>query len=172
MKKTVVVIILAVLLASVAVVNFFGLEIKQYTGETYIGSIEVSDAIFLGDGNESLVPTQNGRYIDYVFDYVPPENYDPAVLGSEEYSKDNIEENRNMVRLDFLLLSEEMQILPFSDGMIDYIYSEDTGVAFYHEGTGSFVFLKPNQRFTITLKSTDGHGASTQVRIMARLRQE
>ena len=166
MKKTVVVIILAVFIASVAIVNFFGLEIKQYDGETYVGSIEVSDMLFLGDNNKPLTPMlMADGSLYYVFDYIPPAD------GGEEYSKDDIEENRNMVRLDFILVSEEGQTLPYDDGRIDYIYSEDSGVAFFHDGTGSFVFLKPNQLFTITLKATDGHGAKTQVVVMAQYPQ-
>ena len=166
MKKTVVVIILVVYLASIAVVNFFGLEIKQYDGETYVGSIDVSDVIFLGNGNKHLsqdIMSDGSLY--YVFDYIPPAD------GDVEYSKDDLE-NRNMVRLDFILTSEEGQILSYDDGRIDYIYSEDSGVAFFHDGTGSFVFLKPNQLFTITLKATDGHGAKTQVTIMAAYPQD
>ena len=164
MKKTVVVIILAIFIASIAIVNFFGLEIKQYDGETYIGSIEVSDVIFLGDNNASLTPQlMADGSLYYVFDYVPPKE-------GVNYSQDTAE-NRNMVRLDFILVSEEGQTLPYNDGNIDYIYSTDSGVAFFHDGTGSFVFLKPNQLFTITLKATDGHGAKTQVSVMARYPQ-
>ena len=165
MKKTVVVIILAIFIASVFIVNFFGLEIKQYQGETYIGSIEVSDMLFLGDNNTPLIPQMmsDGSFY-YVFDYIPPKE-------GVEYSKDD-PENRNMVRLDFIIVSEEGQTLPFDDGKIDYIYSADSGVAFFHDGTGSFVFLKPNQLFTITLKATDGHGAKTQVTVMARYHQD
>ena len=164
MKKIVVVIILAVFVASVAIVNFFGLEIKQYDGETYIGSIEVSDMLFLGDNNTPLTPQlMADGSLYYVFDYIPPE------IGTE-YSKDD-PLNRNMVRLDFIIVSEDGQTLPYDDGKIDYIYSADSGVAFFHDGTGSFVFLKPNQLFTITLKATDGHGAKTQVTVMARYSQ-
>ena len=161
MKKTVVVIILAIFIASVVIVNFFGLEIKQYEGETYVGSIEVSDMLFLGDNNTPLVPQlmADGSFY-YVFDYVPPKE-------GTEYSMDD-PDNRNMVRLDFILVSEDGQTLPYDDGRISYIYSTDSGVAFFHDGTGSFVFLKPNQLFTITLKATDGHGAKTRVTVMAR----
>ena len=165
MKKTVVVIILAIFIASVAIVNFFGLEIKQYDGETYVGSIEVSDVIFLGDNNTPLVPKlMADGSLYYAFDYIPPES-------GEEYSMDD-PNNRNMVRLDFILVSEEGKTLPYDDGRIDYIYSEDSGVAFFHDGTGSFVFLKPNQLFTITLKATDGHGAKTKVVVMAQHSQD
>ena len=62
-------------------------------------------------------------------------------------------------------------MLPYENGMIDYVYSADSGVAFFHDSTGSFVFLKPNQLFTITLKATDGHGAKAQVTVMARYPQ-
>lgn len=164
MKKTVVVIILAIFIASVAVVNFFGLEVKQYDGETYIGSIEVSDMLFLGDNNTPLQPQlMADGSLYYVFDYIPPAE-------GVEYLRDD-PQNRNMVRLDFIIVSEEGQTLPYDDGTIDYLYSTESGVAFFHDGTGSFVFLKPNQLFTITLKATDGHGAKTQVTIMARYPQ-
>lgn len=161
MKKTVVVIILAIYIASVAVVNFFGLEIKQYDGETYVGNIEITEALFLGNNNVPLSPMRMADgTIYYVFDYIPPED-------GGNYSADDVS-NRNMIRLDFVLYSEAGQQMPYDDGRVEFIYSADSGVAFFHEGTGSFVFLKPNQLFTITIKATDGHNAKTQVRVMAR----
>ena len=167
MKKIVVVIILATCILSVAVVNFFGLEIKQYAGETYIKSIEVSDVVFLGNDGESVPATSvkrdkdgNIEYISYVFDYIPPEE-------GTEYTPEDVD-NRNMIRLDFILTSEKGEILPYSDGMVNLVYSLDSGVAFFHDGTGSFVFLKPNKMLRIALKSTDGHGAETVVYIGAR----
>ena len=161
MKKTVVIIILAVYIASIAVVNFFGLEIKQYDGETYVGSIEISDVLFLGNNNTPLtpIPSYDGTLI-YTFDYIPP-----AEGGN--YSPDD-PTNHNMIRLDFIMLSEEGQLMALDDdNRIEFIYAADSGVAFFHEGTNSFVFLKPNQLFTLTLKATDGHNAKTQVHIMA-----
>lgn len=159
MKKTVVIIILAIYLASVAVVNFFGLEIKVYDGETYVGAIEVSEVVFLGNNNETLTPRRmEDGTLYYVFDYIPVEESED---GTSELS------NRNMVRLEYKMYSEDGQLMDHDENRVEFIYSEDSGVAFHHEGTGSFVFLKPNQLFTVTIKATDGHNAKTQVIVMA-----
>lgn len=166
MKKTVVIIILAIYLASVAVVNFFGLEIKQYDGETYVGSIEINEVLFLGNNNEPITPQRiDGETLYYEFEYIPPA--DGGNYSAEDAS------NRNMVRIDFVLYSESGEQMPYDDGRVEYIYPkpanpEDTGIAFFHEGTGSFVFCKPNQTFTITIKATDGHNAKTQIIVMAK----
>ena len=54
MKKTIIVIILAVYIASIAVVNFFGLEIKTFDSETYISFIDVVDVSHLGMDGMSI----------------------------------------------------------------------------------------------------------------------
>ena len=40
MKKTIVIITLLIYIASIAVVNFFGLEVKVFDGITYVESIQ------------------------------------------------------------------------------------------------------------------------------------
>lgn len=163
MKKTVVVIILAVYIASIAVVNFFGLEIKQYDGETYIGSIEPANyMLFLGNNNEELPAYDSGdgsgTYI-YYFDFIPPA--EGGVYDMEDAN------NHNMIRLVYTLRSEEGVTMALDDGMIEYLYDKESGDIFFHEATGSFVFLKPGL-VDITIKATDGHNAKTKVYIMAK----
>ena len=40
MKKTIVIVIILIYIASIAVVNFFGLEVKVFDGITYVESIQ------------------------------------------------------------------------------------------------------------------------------------
>lgn len=161
MKKTVVVIILAVYIASIAVVNFFGLEIKQYDGETYIGSIEITNAYFLGKNNQTLsYITDAAGNITYTFDFIPPA--EGTVYDQED------EHNYNMIQLEYMLMSKDgLPMALDDDSMVKYIYDEKAGNIFYHNGTGSFVFMRPGM-VTITLTSTDGHGAQTRIQILAK----
>ena len=58
MKKTFIIIILAVYIASIAIVNFFGLEIKVFDGITYVERIECA-TITVRNGNDvKLEPKQ------------------------------------------------------------------------------------------------------------------
>ena len=57
MKKTMVIVILAVYIASIAVVNFFGLEIKQFDGITYVSDIICSSITVQNETPVTIEPT-------------------------------------------------------------------------------------------------------------------
>ena len=84
MKKTIVIIILAVYVASIAVVNFFGLEVRQFDSITYVTSIQCDSVIFHGDNSRELEPTQfagkDGNTPVFVFDFIPAEEGEPYTL--------------------------------------------------------------------------------------------
>ena len=161
MKKTIVVIILAVYIASIAVVNFFGLEVKPADGsKVYISAIQCDTVTFHGDNSRVLYPAQyagkDGNIPVFVFDFIP------APAGSS-YMADNLDTNPNVVEINY-------EILPHtSDEVgIKFEYDEDAGVAVFHEMSGSFVFLKSDITLTITIRATDSSNVSTQVRIKGR----
>ena len=177
MKKTIIILILVIYVASIAVVNFFGLEIKTFDSETYIETIEMRKIINMGKNGEII--EAGGRYyidnplaieekdkrkecLEYYFEFIPPEE-------GETYTKENISTNRNMIQLDYLVLSDKGDIMSLADTeeIIDFVYDEGSGVAVYDEELRALVFLKSELYFTLRIKSLDGKGAWTEVSIMA-----
>ena len=162
MKKTIVVIILAVYIASIAVVNFFGLEIKVFDGITYVTSIQCDTVTLQNENSVELDPeTYLGDVPLFVFDFTP------SADGSEYTKEDeSILTNPNVLQLNY-------EVFPHlaDDAEVRYDFDEGAmeGFVVYHETSRSFIFLKPNKIFTITIKAMDGSNVSTQVSIMGRL---
>ena len=160
MKKTIVIVILAVYIASIAVVNFFGLEVRQFDSITYVTSIQCDTVIFHGDNSRVLTPEQyagkDGNTPVFVFDFIPAPTDAP-------YTLDNLDTNPNIIQIDY-------EVMPHLADVTDvkFEYDLDAGVAVFHELSGSFVFLKPDVALTITIKATDGSNVSTQLRIKGR----
>ena len=160
MKKTIVIVILAVYIASIAIVNFFGLEVKQFDSITYVSSIQCDTVTFHGDNSKVLYPSQyagkDGNTPVFVFDYIPA----PA---DAPYTIDNLDENPNIIQINY-------EVMPHLADVRDvkFEYDVDAGVAVFHELSGSFVFLKPDVALTITIKAADGSNVSTQLRIKGR----
>ena len=178
MKKTIVILILVIYVASIAVVNFFGLEIVRFDSETYIETIEVKKIVHMSNNGAEIAPSSH-YYVDnplaieekdkrkeclrYFFEFIPPEE-------GEEYTVDNISTNRNMLQLDYLVLSDKGDIMSLQDTeeIIDFVYDVDSGVAVYDEELRALIFLKPDLTFTLRIKSFDGKGAWTEVKIKAQ----
>lgn len=163
MKKTIVIIILAVYVAAIAVVNFFGLEIKMFDSITYVTGIQCDTVTFHGDNSKVLTPVQytgkDGNTPQFVFDFIPAEPDAP-------YTKDidSLESNPNIIQINY----EVMPHLADEAG-VKFEYDENAGVAVYHELSGSMIFLKPNVSITITIRATDGSNVSTRIIIKGRL---
>lgn len=157
MKKTIVIIILVVFIASIAVVNFFGLEIKQFESVNYVTAIQCDTVIFHGDNSKVLQPSsfvgKEGKTPYFIFDYIPADPENP-------YTMENLESNPNIVQVNY----EVMPHLADESGVV-FEYDIDSGIAVYHELSGSFIFLKPDLPLTITIRATDGSNVSTQIRI-------
>ena len=72
MKKTIVIIILLIYIASIAVVNFFGLEVKVFDGITYVESIQCNTITLRNENPVTLSPKQTlGGKPLFIFDFVP-----------------------------------------------------------------------------------------------------
>ena len=157
MKKTIVIIILAVYIASIAVVNFFGLEIKQFESITYVTGIQCDTVTFFGDNSKVLTPTQytgkDKNTPQFVFDFIPAPDGQPYTT-----DPDSLNNNPNVIRINY-------EVMPHlaDNKNVRFEYDEDAGVAIYHELSESFIFLKPNRSLTITIRATDGHNVSTRV---------
>lgn len=160
MKKTIVIIILAVYVASIAVVNFFGLEVKQFEGNTYVSSILCETVTFHGDNSKTLYPVDyapDGTPL-FFFDFIPA-SPDAPYTAEEE----SINSNPNVIQLNY-------EALPHlaDNTKIKFEYDETRGDAVFHELSSSFVFLRPDKLVTITLRSTDGSNKSFKIMIMGR----
>ena len=160
MKKTIVVIILAVYIASIAIVNLFGLEIGVFDGVTYVSQIQVDTVTFHGDNSKVLWATQyagkDGNIPVFEFNFIPADENNP-------YTLDNLTDNPNIVEINY-------EVMPhLADAQeVKFEYDEEAGVAVFHELSGSFIFLKPDVALTITIRAIDGSNISTQIRIKGR----
>ena len=77
MKKAIIVIICAIFIASIAIVNFFGLEIAIFEGDTYVSDIEIENLTVMNGGDPyeiepqySTVDANGVEEIFYIFYFV------------------------------------------------------------------------------------------------------
>ncbi len=161
MKKTIVIVILVVYIASIAVVNFFGLAIKQFDGITYVEEIKCDSITLLNenpkDYNVYKEPAK-GEIPVFRFDFIKaPEGTeyttDPASLAS----------NPNVVRLNY-------EVLPHlaDETQVTFEYDKEglSNIVHFDEATQTFVFLKKLKRIEVTIRATDGSNANTTIRIV------
>lgn len=166
MKKTIVIIILAVYIASIAIVNFFGLQIRIFDGVTYVSNIQCDTVIFHGDNSKVLTPQQytgkDKNTPQFVFDFIP------APEGTEYTNDiDSLTNNPNVIQINY-------EVMPhLADAAnVRFEYDEEAGIAVYHELSGSFIFMKPNRSLTVTIRATDGSNVSTNIIIKGSLAQD
>ena len=162
MKKTLVIIILAVYIASIAVVNFFGLEVKVFDGIKYVESIECSTITVQNENSVTLEPKQqlHGKPL-FIFDFIPAPEDAPYTTEDE-----SIITNPNAVQVNY----EVFPHLADETGVkFEYDTTAAEGVIVFHELSRTFVFLKPNKIITITVRATDGSNKSTQIQVMGRI---
>lgn len=162
MKKTIVIIILVVYVASIAVVNFFGLEVKTFDGVTYVNSI-VCNSITVQNKNPVTVEANQSLHGNalFIFDFIPAAENNP-------YTSDDssIITNPNAVQINY-------EVLPHlaDETGVKFEYDREAmeGAVVFHELSHTFVFLQPNRAITITIKAIDGSNESTQIVIMGRI---
>ena len=162
MKKTLIIIILVVYIASIAIVNFFGLEIKVFDGITYVESIECATITVQNENPVTLEPKQqlHGKPL-FVFEFIPAPEDAPYTTEDE-----SIITNPNAVQINYEVfphLADETSV------KFEYDLNAAEGVVVFHEVSKTFVFLKPNKIITITVRSTDGSNKSTQIQVVGRV---
>ena len=155
MKKTIVIVILVVYVASIAVVNFFGLAIKGFDGVEYVQEIKCNSITVMNEN-----PKTYG--VDKINDDGIPEYRFDFIDGKYTSDPESLASNPNAVRIDY-------EVLPHTaDGSkIDLIFEEKPYVHFDEE-TKTFVFLRNNRSLTVTLVSTDGSNVKTTIVIKSR----
>ena len=156
MKKTIVIVILVVYIASIAVVNFFGLAIKEFDGVEYVEKIECN-SITLLNGNDEVFEQYNkeaeGETPEFRFTFIPGDyTNDPASIAT----------NPNRVRINYKVVP------PTADGSQVVYEFEEKPYVYFDEETKTFVFLRNNRSLTVTIVSTDGSNVKTTIVIKSR----
>lgn len=158
MKKTIIILILVVYVASIAVVNFFGLEIKVFDGIEYVSNIQCDTVTVHRENEEVLQPTMYiGDTPLFQFDFIPSED--------GEYTDDDssVAFNPNAVELNYEIFPH---LAAETDVKFEYDEEAMAGIAVFREDLRTLIFLKEGM-FTITIKAEDGSNVSTTVKIRA-----
>ena len=156
MKKTMVIIILVVFIASIAIVNFFGLEIKVFDGITYVEKIECNTITIQNENPVTLTPTRDLNGIPlFVFEFIPSEN------GEYTADEESSLKHPNAVQINY----EVFPHVADETGVV-FEYDQNSNIAVFHELSRTFTFIKPNKIFTITVRSTDGSNKSTTISVI------
>ena len=163
MKKTIVIVILVVYIASIAVVNFFGLQIKQFDHVEYVQEIKCESITVLNENPVTVSPyprpVKEGEkpINEFYFTFIEG-NYtsDPASLAS----------NPNRVRLNY-------EVLPHlaENTKVTFVFDEQYDkngnlLVQFDKETETFVFLQSYVLVEVTIKSTDGSNIKTTVKLM------
>lgn len=158
MKKVIVILILAVYIASIAVVNFGGLQVVQHDRITYVKTIQCNKVTFLGDNEREIEPQYFGTLPPmYTFDFIPPEEGDT-------YSIDD--DNPNVLTIDWEVMPHD------ASNEVEFIFDVESGAVYYHEMTNSFVILRGDIIFDVTIRALDGSKAETTISIWSRVPEE
>ncbi len=167
MKKTIVIVILAIYIASIAVISFFGGKQVLPDGTNYVTGIQCDSIIFRGNGtNDVLSPVAYlGATPLFEFEFIPP----PP---GEEYTDDeeSLNKNPNVVEINFSTFPYDAD-----DNSVQYEFDKAAleGIAVFREDIRVLVFLKPEKIFTMTIRPTvTSKRVETTVSVMAMSPEE
>ena len=163
MKKTIVIVILVVYIASIAVVNFFGLAIKQFDGIDYVQEIKCDSITLLNENQKTYnvyKEPAEGEIPEFRFDFIK------APEGTEyTTAPESLANNPNVVRLNY-------EVLPHlaDEAQVTFEYDKEglANIVYFDEATQTFVFLKRLRRIEVTIKATDGSNVKTTIKIMGK----
>ena len=156
MKKTIVIVILVVYIASIAVVNFFGLKIEEFEGIEYVTEIKCDSITVLNETPKTYpVYDTSGEegYPEFRFEFIE---------GKYTKDADSLAKNPNVVRIDY-------DVLPHLADESQVIFEfEEKSYVHFDEATKTFVFLRNNRSITVKILATDGSNVSTTIVIKSR----
>lgn len=154
MKKVIIVITFAIYIASIAVVNFFGLEIAIFEGFTYVNEIEITNLTVINGGD---------MYEITPYESVVDENGIEVLKFRFEYKDVDGEVNPNMVKIDYAIRPDNAD-----NKAVDFIYDEASlvDVMVFHKDLQTVEFLKANRSVSITIATTDGHNIKKRIQIL------
>ena len=161
MKKTIVIILLVVYIASIAVVNFFGLEIKIFDGITYVEQIKCNTITVRNESAVTLEPKQmlGGKPL-FIFDFIPADEDNPYTTDAE-----SIINNPNAVQINYEVLPH---LADSTEVKFEFDAAAMDGVAVFHDLSKSLIFLEPEVILYVTIRATDGSNKSTTIAIMGK----
>ena len=161
MKKTVILAIFLAYIASILVVQFFGLKVVEAQGNVYITEIEVSGFEFT-NRDESVdakyktvvrLSDATGKQTDHYAGYF--------ITGTYDMSEESLASNPNRVKILYT-------IVPYNASNKDLTFAYDTsaveGSVYFDEETNEFVFLKP-KTVSVILTSKDGSTVRAEIGI-------
>ena len=164
MKKTIVIVILVVYIASIAVVNFFGLKIKEFDGVEYVQEIRCDSITVLNETpitlepQKVLPPDSNGNSIsEFYFEFISGTYTDDAA---------NLAANPNRIRLNYDVLPHNADSSSIAFVCKDVVDKEGNLLVQFDPTSQTIVFLEPWVTIEITIKATDGRKALKTVKIM------
>ena len=154
MKKTVIIAIILVYLASIVMVQLFGIPVAIPPGGSYISGIEITGVRFANDRTDEIrSKVQTDGVMLYAF---------PFISSDEEYTleEESVEKNPNRLKVDYILSPE--------DASKDYLlYTVDNNSVIFLRETDELIFLKKGL-VNFTLKeSTANLDVQYTIRVMA-----
>lgn len=163
MRKGVIIAIIIAYLASILIVQFFGLQIVGVEGNIYMTDIEVygfefTNRAHIEDGNYKLVKklrdTAGSNTIHYAGYFYP---------GTYDQSEESLASNPNRIKVVY-----EVKPYNASHPEISFEYDKEAnaGVIYFDEETQEIVFLKAR---TVTFVLTSHDGSTIRKEIMLTL---
>lgn len=164
MKKTIVIVILVVYIASIAVVNFFGLKIKEFEGVEYVEEIRCDSITVLNETPITMepkkisAPDENGNSVsEFYFDFISGTYTDDAA---------SLAANPNRIRLNYDVLPHTADTSSIAFVCKDVVDKDGNLLVQFDSATQTVVFLEPWVTIEITIKATDGRKALKTIKIM------
>ncbi len=160
MKKTVIIAILLIYLGSIAIVNFFGLKVKNFEGTKYVEEI-TCDVIHRGDDDDKKEVKKVQDPTDtettwHIFDFIE---------GSYSFDEDSIESNPNIVQLDYHVYPDTAD-----NRKVKLVYDTEAAseFCFINEDNMTVTFLAP-RGITIEIVAADGSNIKTKLFIYPKM---
>jgi len=167
MKKSTLILILVIYIASIAIINFFGMSVKVYDEEIDVTSITCTNEDDPNNGVKISEGSSGTKTI--IVDFVAP-----AFDIDEENEPIKDGEGNVIYKENGTTLMLEVDVLPnnATKKEVDYIYDLDNKNIYFHtDGTGrktGVIFFYAPTMFYCTIRSTDGRYIQTNVLIWVK----
>ena len=148
--------IIIVYLASIVVVNFFGLKIKNFEGLVYVQDIEC-DVVVKRETETDVTKYDNVANDDRVWYRM---TFQPGDYTEEE---ENLAENPNVALIDYRVYPDNAD-----NKRVKFLYDKEAakGLCLVDEDKSTILFLRKGG-ITITLESADGGGIHERIFVFA-----
>ena len=157
MKKTTIIAIFLVYLASILIVQFFGLQVVEMQGKEYVSEIVVQSLQLTNrtaeQNQEVKLLQEDDPSIDFCYAF-------KFIRGDEPYTADaeSIAQNPNRIKINY-----EVKPYNAADKTVRFVY-ENSNVIFLEE-TNEFVFLKKSG-VTMNMRANDASQVSLTLQII------